>query len=284
MIVRPRPSLWQLFFVMRGSIVPRILPQIILVALVASVVVVAHDLNPLGLPSFGATTFGLVGIALSVFLAFRNNVSYDRWWEGRKLWGQLITVSRTLCRQSMLLIDGADQTHRTALLRMVSAFAAALAVHLRDEKTLPPNDILKSMSTALVAHRREGRLTDIEFQLLDRSVADMDAVLAGCERIKNTPVPLAYWLLMHRTAYLFCFLLPIGLADALEWATPVASALIAYTFFGLDAVADELEEPFGREPNDLAISLMSITIARHIADEINEPLPVAPEAIDYVLN
>lgn len=108
---------------MRGSIVPRILPQIILVALVASVVVVAHDLNPLGLPSFGATPFGLVGIALSVFLAFRNNVSYDRWWEGRKLWGQLITVSRTLCRQSMLLIDGADQTHRTALLRMVSAFA-----------------------------------------------------------------------------------------------------------------------------------------------------------------
>jgi putative membrane protein len=120
--------------------------------------------------------------------------------------------------------------------------------------------------------------------MIDGTVDQMEAALAGCERIRNTPLPFAYTLLLHRTAYLFCFLLPFGYADVLGWTTPFVVGLIAYTFFGLDALGEELEDPFGMEPNDLPIAALATTIELNLRAALGETdLPAAPLPKDYLL-
>lgn len=271
----------------------------------AVIIVAGHSLFPDRIPVIEGAPFTLIGIALSIFLAFRNNASYERWWEGRKLWGQLIHVSRTFSRQTLLLSGEADsESIRPRLLRLVMAFAHSLVPHLRrghdrsvasdflsdaDLATMQqgswhPGVILRLISEELVRQRIGGRLTDIDFQTIDRTVDRMEAALAGCERIRNTPLPFAYTLLLHRTAYLFCALLPFGYADVLGWGTPFVVGLIAYTFFGLDALGEELEDPFGMEPNDLPIAALATTIEIDLRAALGETdLPPAPLPKDFLL-
>ena len=112
----------------------------------------------------------------------------------------------------------------------------------------------------------------------------MTASAASCERIRNTPVPFSYTLLLHRTAYLYCFLLPFGLVDTTGFMTPFVVAIVAYTFFGLDALGDEIEEPFGLESNDLPLDTLCRAIEINLRESLGEtdlPPPLLP--VDYLL-
>ena len=307
MIIRPRPSLFQLFYIMRGSVVPRILPQIFGVFAVSTMLVLLHEREPWLLPGYAGAPFALLGIALSIFLSFRNSACYDRWWEARKLWGEFVFTSRQFARQTLVLEDGSDAegtASRHRLLKLNIAFIQSMVVHLRGgevgEKILghlpedvrtsyrasrnPPDAILRAMSGDLAGLLRQRRISDILYQTLDRSITSLGTMQAACERIRNTPVPFAYTLLLHRTAYLFCFLLPLGFVDAMGYATPVAAALVAYAFFGLDALSDELEEPFGLLPNDLPITALADVIEINLREAMGETdLPPTPEPNHYVL-
>lgn len=298
MIVRERPGFLPLFFIVRGSIVLRILPQVFVIALLSAATVFARETWPTKVLAFDGAPFSLVGIALSVFLGFRNSACYDRWWEGRKRWGELIVLCRTLARQTLLLsYRNMGSNHRARLLAYAIAFAKALVEHLRPSQNrgrvgsesdpvpdLSPDEILTSMTAEIVELRRGGVITDIELQMFDDTIQEMAAVQAACERLKNTPLPFGYTLLLHRTAYAFCLLLPFGFADTLGWGTPLVTALIAYTFFGLDALGDELEDPFGDHPNTLPIKALATAIEIELkisAGEENVPHPAVP--IDFVL-
>jgi len=256
-------------------------------------------------PSFGGAPFALVGIALSIFLGFRNNACYDRWWEARRQWGEMIAVARNLARQTLVLDDTAEMPARARLLHMQIAFARSLARSLRRSSGdfsdvaafLPPEDvvsversrnrpdaILRLMGREIATLRARGAISDILFQALDQSLGRLALVQAGCERIHNTPVPFAYTLLLHRTAYIFCVLMPFGFADALGWGTPFASALTAYAFFGLDALSVHLEEPFEDNPNGLALAAMSEVIEINLREALGETdLPPLPQAKDFLL-
>lgn len=134
MIVRPRPNVLQLLFIMRGSIVPDSIGQIASMAVFAVLVIFAHQLWPKWVPVFDGAPFALVGIALSIFLGFRNNACYDRWWEARRQWGEHIFLARNFARQTLALqatpgLQGDESRRR--LLRLVIAFTWALARHLR---------------------------------------------------------------------------------------------------------------------------------------------------------
>ena len=107
------------------------------------------------------------------------------------------------------------------------------------------------------------------------------AIQAGCERVAGTPLPFAYTLLLQRTAYIVCLLLPIGLVSAAGWATPLFTALIAYTFFGLDALSEELEDPFGLEPNDLALDGLCRVCEISVFEALGEPAPLMIPAKDF---
>jgi ion channel-forming bestrophin family protein len=148
----------------------------------------------------------------------------------------------------------------------------------------PPVQLTRLMGEELVRLRDSQRLTDIPFQMLDHTVCEMVSVLTACERIRGTPVPFGYTLLLHRTAYLFCFLLPFGFVTALGWATPFATALVAYTFFGLDSLGDELEEPFGVRENDLPIGALADGIEISLREALGETeLPPLPAPRNYLL-
>lgn len=306
MIVRSRPSLLQLFFIVRGSIIGRILPQIVVIFLLSMAIVAGHEERPAVFLSLSGAPFALLGIALSIFLGFRNNACYDRWWEARKDWGQLVFVARGFARQTLLLeAAGEDgKAARESLLRLTIAFSHALVGHLRpgtgSEKVSgqldagtaslfsasrnPPDLLLRLMSADLARMKASGRISDIQYQLLEASIDQMGAVQAACERIRSTPLPFGYTLLLHRTAYLFCFLLPFGFVDSLGWGTPFVAALVAYTFFGLDALGDELEYPFGTQLNALPIEALAATIEINLREAMGETdLPPLPQPRDFLL-
>lgn len=307
MIIRERPSLGQLFFILRGSVLPRIFPQILVVMAMSALIVWGHREAPQFVPSVAGAPFALIGIALSIFLSFRNSACYERWWEARKLWGELLAVSRHLARQSELFeqrSEAARAARRTILL-LTAALADETVKFLRggecpNNSTVrllppdvaatvraarnPPSEIINRMSRELIALANGKIISDIEFTLLERTVTRLSDAIAACERLRNTPVPFGYTLLIHRTAHLFCFMVPFGFADVLGLVTPLAAGLVAYTFFGLDALGDELEEPFGSMPNDLPIAAIATVIEIETRSMLGDTdLPAMPEPVDYIL-
>ncbi|TPK88803.1 bestrophin [Mesorhizobium sp. B2-4-12] len=307
MIVRETPSLLTLFLEIRGSVIRRIYPRVLIVMALSVFVVWGHSREPQFIPLVDGAPFSLVGIALSIFLGFRNNACYDRWWEGRKLWGRLLAASRDLARQTIVLTrpDGTATGARARLVHLNIIFVDELVRHLRyhdrpnktADATLSPEEkkalsttrnvpdyILRLIGEAFARLRCTGAISDIEFSIFDRTLCELNGVLAGCERLRNTPVPFGYTLLLHRTAYLFCFMLPFGLADVLGALTPVAAGVVAYTFFGLDALGDELEAPFGILPNDLPIAAIAKTIEISLREALKEgDLPEMPKPVDTIL-
>ena len=310
MIVRPRPSPLKLLFVLRGTILPRVLPHVLGIAGLSCIVVWAFREGFLRLQVTSPAPLSLLGIALSIFLGFRNNACYDRWWEARKLWGTLLIELRTFSHEAIgLLDDGRDESPlagRQAARRLVHrniAYAHALAAHLRGHDAREdlsrflaepersrvlasgnrPNALLREHTLGLAALRREGTLSDIAWSALGERVHALTGVLSACERIRLTPLPFAYTVLLHRTAYLFCLLLPFGLAEALGWFTPWLAGMIAYTFFGLDRLSDELEEPFGEAPNDLPLLAMARTAEMNLLEALGERQPEPLRPVDFIL-
>ena len=297
MIVRTRPNLLTLLFTLRGSILPRIVPKLAGIVAVCCLVVWAETRWPAAFPTAaGVAPFTLVGLALSIFLSFRNNACYERWWEARKHWGSLIGEVRNLARALPALLPDGEAALQ---LRRLSAFAHGLRARLRalDEAAAvdgrcpgadlsgpnPTDAVLAAMTRDLATLMRAGRLTDIQFGLLEARIEALSGVHTACERLANTPLPFAYTLLVYRTAWLYCLLLPVGLTGALGWVTPVVVALVAYTFFGLDALGDELEEPFGTEPNDLPLDTMVRTVDRIVHHALGEAMPEALQPDRYRL-
>lgn len=312
MIVRNRPSGFQLFFILKGSVLPRVRNVLAVNVLVAVGVTLLHgaffDLKITLTP----IPFSLIGLALAIFLGFRNATAYDRWWEGRRLWGELVQDCRNLARQCRGLVAGGEPIDAAAglsdarirmMLRAV-AYAHALRQLLRsvdDRAQLRPflaeeewracttpsaalARLMSGMGDDLLRLQHEGRLDGPRAAAIDLTLSGMVRAATGCERLRNTPIPFSYTLLLHRTAYLYCFLLPFGLVDSIGFMTPVVVAIVAYTFFGLDALGDEIEEPFGMSDNDLPLDAMCRNIEIEMRVAAGDPAP--PEAMqprEYVL-
>ncbi|MBB3589629.1 MULTISPECIES: bestrophin family protein [Sphingomonas] len=255
MIVRPKPGLKDILFTINGSILPRVGAKLVTIAIITMLAIVCAQLRPGMLAQISGVPFTLIGIALSVFMSFRNNACYDRWWEGRKLWGQLIISCRAFARQASALAE----PDRRFMLTALSEFAASLAASLRGtgkmvgaEERLNSTDlVLQGIGRRCLALMAADAINPVHYSVLEGQLTLLSQVQGGCERIANTPVPFAYSLLLHRTAYTFCLTLPFALAGNLGWWTLLPVLLVSYTFFGLDALSDQLEDPFGVEPNDL---------------------------------
>ncbi|WP_295897490.1 bestrophin family protein [uncultured Bartonella sp.] len=302
MIVRKRPGFFRLFFVLHGSILPTIAPQLLAILVLSAALVVAHHFYPRIIPTYNnGTAFTMLGIALSIFLGFRNNACYDRWWEGRKVWGKIISASRDLIRQTSVLTE--HEADRKTILELTSAFSHSLVDHLKGTTSLPslisdypeefvkayqtshnkPSFILSHIAECLAVLHQQGTVSDIQYQMFDKSLIELNENQTSCERLNSTRVPFAYTLLLHRTAYIFCFLIPFGFTDILGWWTPVASLLVAYTLFGLDALSDEMERPFGTLDNALPIYSLATTIDRDVCAAIKRPLPAPVEVVNFIL-
>lgn len=298
MIVRPRPNPLSILIILKGSIARHIALRTLMITLLACLIVVVENLHPGWFDKVNAMPFTLLGLSLSIFMSFRNNACYDRWWEGRKAWGQVIVEVRSFTRQSVAI---ADVGLREALLRELCGFVHALNAKLRGEDereaarkwladlpeihgSNPSDGILRQIGNQCTWLARRGDISEWRAIALEEHLNGLTEAQATCERIKSTPLPFPYTLLLHRTIYIFCVLLPFAMAEPLGWLAPIFNTIVAYTFFGLDAIGDELEDPFGHDENDLPTDAMVRTMEREILDALgHSELPPALEPVDYVL-
>ena len=297
MIVRDRPRGVQLFYILRGSVLPHIAWELVTCTAVALLVTLTHGFVYQWKITLTTVPFSLIGLALAIFLGFRNNAAYDRYWEARKLWEELSHRSRSFARQvqSLLHFDAPvgeqdrGDPRRLAILR-IAAFASALRHQLRcsdareDMRRLLPDDEARAFAAAHcgtdwllrrtgedVGRWLRGRKLDAPVAAhMDQTLSALARVAASCERIKYTPIPFPYTLLLHRTAWLYCFLLPFGLVDSVGFMTPFVVAIVAYTFFGLDALGDEIEEPFGVADNHLPLDALCREVEINLREALGE--------------
>lgn len=302
MIIRPRPHWLRMLFIVRGSVLPKIAPQLIFTTAIATLVMLAHGRVFAWKVALTMVPFSLIGLTLAIFLAFRNNTSYARFWDARILWTTFHTASRSLVRQATNLCGGGAIA--TPIGYRLIGFVHAVRHELRGSR--PEEDLrrvlgkadyarvamavdkptmLLKMAGEWVAERRREGLEAPIVAAMEHELSRLTDALGGCERISNTPIPFTYGVIIHRTIYLYCLLLPFALVDSLGNLTPFIVAFVAYTFFALEALGEEIEEPFGTEPNDLALYAMSMEIETSVRETLGEKqLPVAPAPARFVLN
>jgi putative membrane protein len=255
------------------------------------------------------TPFVLLGLPLGIFLGFRNSAAYDRFWEGRKLWGSLVNTARSISRQALTLlgepVTDSQQAEQVRALQVrfvhsTIAFVHALRIHLREEptdellalalETDAPKRLCKEPNVPLALLQELGELLrearvkrfidPLHVAVIEGSLTQLTDVQGACERIKSTPVPFSYTVLMHRIVGVYCLLLPFGLPDTLGWGAPLVGTFVAYALFGLDAIGEEIEQPFGRDSNDLPLATISRSIEISLRALLGErPLPEPLRAV-----
>ncbi|MBR0550887.1 bestrophin family protein [Stakelama marina] len=298
MIVRSRLLSIDILFALRGSILPSIATKLAFTMVISIGAVLVAHFQQQWLTGLSPTPFTLIGLSISIFMSFRNSASYERWWEARKLWGRFVIAARSFARQTASVAP----LERRPMLIGLCAVAAGLAARLRNEdetaaiatrvSRLAAVKVPNATDSALTMVGRactqlmvEGKIDPIHYSVLENQLSEISLIQGGCERIKATPLPFAYSLLLHRTVYLFCILLPFALAPSLGWWTLPLVVIISYAFFGLDALSDELADPFGTEANDLPLDAIVRTIERDLlAAAGDENLPPVLEPVAYRLS
>ncbi|WP_022978718.1 bestrophin family protein [Nevskia ramosa] len=295
MIVRPRPHWFRMLFIWRGSVLRKLVGRLLTIGLISVSAELIHlyvDNN--SLTGLNAQPFSLIGLALAIFLGFRTNVSHARYWDARKLWGSIMNASRALARQTLTLTEWpAKSDDAQRFVRTLIAHSHALRHQLRAtdpsddlrrllatedlprvlEARWKPIVILQLLGSQLHTARRHGASTDVLALAMENNLQTLGDAVGGCEAIHGTPIPLTFSVLVHRTIYFYCTLLPFALVGSIGWYTPVFAMFVAYTFMALEAIAEELESPFGIDDNDLALEAICDSIEASLLETLGEPLP-----------
>ena len=264
------PHQWRTtFFAVRGSMLKAILARVSIAMVFAFAISAVHFwVTPMSIPE-AAAAHGLVGPALGLLLVFRTNASYDRWWEGRKLWGTIVNTSRNLARTvSVHLASDPERVRR--ILRLVTAWPYSAKEQLRMQKYSPEGcdprdgDCLKDaqhLPTAIAARitflldeaRRSGALPEIVFTTLDANNQVLVDCIGACERIHKTPLPFAYVVHLRRAMLLFCGTLPFALLGRFGAWSILVTLIVSYIMFGIEEIGVEIEDPFEIDDNDLPL-------------------------------
>lgn len=271
----------------RGSVIPAILPRTLLCVAFSLLVLLVYKRGfSIGL---APTASVLLNLVLGLLLVFRTNTAYERFWEGRRLWGNLINNIRNLARHIWVIIlenEESDRREKEATLDLLAAFAVAMKTHLRQEVLgeeiavlLSPTRYAKlqqmnnpSLEIALwiqdyLQHQYHRRCVNLH-QLSDMQqlLNNMVDTLGGCERILRTPIPLAYAIHLRQLLLIYCLLLPFQFVREFGWYTIIFVAILSFTLFGVEEIGIEIENPFGRDPNDLKLDNFCATIHVNIND------------------
>jgi putative membrane protein len=218
-----------------------------------------------------------------MLLVFRTNTAYDRWWEGRKLWGALVNNSRNLALRLNAILDKENRKDRDFFARFIPLYASVLDKHLKspvvelalDEKEHPelaavdikghlPNQVAASLMDRIYSLRKEGVISDEELLSITAETGSFTDICGACERIKNTPIPFSYSSFIKRFIVLYVGTLPWSLAANLNfWSIPVV-LFVMYALGSLEVIAEEIEEPFGIDPNDLPTEKISQNIEKNV--------------------
>lgn len=253
-------------------------------------------------PRLGSGIFGLLGVILSIILAFRTNTSYDRWWEGRKQWGMLVNHSRNFAIQIDASFPSEDQESRVVFARLIASFAVALSGHLRgggepspqadpgcdgehgtgSKPRLaghPPARIAHEIVCRIQAARRDGVIDGFDLLAFKPHTQALLDIAGACERIRKTPIPFSYNVFIKLFIVLYAAILPVGLVPEYGYLAVPLTMLIVFALLGLELMAEEIEDPFGLDCNDLPTG----TIATRITADVAELLGVAHVATRHLV-
>jgi putative membrane protein len=230
----------------------------------------------------------LLGIVLGLFLVFRTNSAYDRWWEGRKLWGSLVNSTRNYALKLNAYLDKNDHENRNWFALMIPNFVSASKEHLRAgvqlseldaaEEGFPdslkdfkhkPNRIAGMLYSRVNDLYKTGKLTGDQFRVLDKEMKDFIDIIGACERIKNTPIPYSYAMFIKKFIFIYIITLPFGFVTSFEYITIPTTLLITFVLLSVELIAEEIEDPFGRDINDLPTDHLASRIKENIREIFN---------------
>lgn len=295
-MIRYDPHIWRsTFFAVRGSMVRAIGLRSLYVTAFAAVLTWIHfNLAPISLTSI-SSVHGIVSTAMGLLLVFRTNASYDRWWEGRKLWGTIVNTCRNLARSAAVHLSDTPE-RQAAVMRLVRAFPPAATHLLRNKqwsapelfsgadssrplaRAHPPLAICTALSEQLKAAHRAGQLSDIVFTSLDADTHQLVDCIGACERIHKTPIPFAYVVHLRRGLVIYCGTLALALVDTFGWSNLLIVYVISYILFGIEEIGVEIEDPFGHDANDLPLEQISEGIDRNVR-AFSEPSEAAAQEV-----
>lgn len=278
------PKAWlRVIFSFQGTVIPRVIGRVLFLGGLTFVWWIVHNLlmtynEPVGkfiaIDPLGHT---LIGVAVGLLIVFRNSSSYDRYWEGRKMWGGIVNTSRNLARGAAVFAGPAED-----MANLLAAYALALKQHLRSikdlteikelvpetlyqrasESTNPPNLIAEAMTEWIRQRMVEGRIDSNLARTLESYVAILLDCQGACERILRTPIPFAYAVHIKQLLMLYLVTLPVVIVPKMGWAATFVVAAIAFGLLGIEEAGVEIEDPFGDDPNDLPLEVICATIQR----------------------
>ena len=291
---------WSDAIAIRGSITPQVSPLVLIFVLISVSVCALNDAIH---PDLGVeiAPYEVAGAALGLLLVLRTNAGYDRWWEGRKLWGAIVNQSRTLTLTA-LAHGPNDPAWRIQLVRWTAAFAHACHHHLRFENEIPeivklvgeeeaakiasarnlPMEVSLRIATLLRDAAEAGKLDRFAFLNADQARNQLIDDIGGCERILKTPLPRVYAINIRRFILLFMTTLPFALLPKIGWLTPLVTAMIAYPILSLDKIGVELQNPFSKSRiGHLPLDAIAATIQADLLAlvENDDLLPKSPPTV-----
>ena len=283
-MINYNPKDWLTFIIRinKADTFRKLLPQMIAVSIHAGLIAyieleywkVAYDNYVKNL----TLMHNMLGFVISLLLVFRTNTAYDRWWEGRKQWGQLTNVSRTISIKLHAFLADADDRKFFAL--MIPNFATALKNHLRENEDYHeldpvldikpgkhlPNQISSAIYKRVFNLHQESKISSEQLIVLNQELNAFTEVCGACERIKNTPIPYSYSEFIKKFIFLYVLTLPFGWVFSLGYFIIPVIVFILYAFASLEIIAEEIENPFGTDANDLPIDSICINIKKHVKE------------------
>jgi len=230
------------------------------------------------------TIHQLLGIVLGLFLVFRTNTAYDRWWEGRRLWGSMVNNTRNMALKMNALLAADASEERSWFNRMIGNIPASLKDHLRGRVRFSelelteaekaeaekcrhvPNLISAWLYARVVRMNRAGDLSNEELLMVDRELKEFSDIIGACERIKNTPIPYSYAMFIKKFIFIYLITLPFALVTTLSYLTVPVVVLVAFLLMSVELIAEEIEDPFGKDLNDLPTDDLSDKIRDNLRE------------------
>jgi ion channel-forming bestrophin family protein len=229
----------------------------------------------------------MIGMVISLLLVFRTNTAYDRWWEGRKLWGSLVNNSRNLAIKLASILPENDIENRNFFKHIIPAFAYSLRSHLLNIRTSEdmfdidihqhllkdiknehhiPNQIAYKLINRINELHASKKISEIQLLFLNEELKSFTEICGACERIRNTPIPFSYSIFLKKFVFFYIMTLPFGFVFKLGYITIPVVAFIFYVITSMELIAEEIEDPFGEDANDLPLGKISDNINKHVLE------------------
>ncbi len=285
-MIKYNPKIWfqHIFKFTKGDTLRVLLPEMIILSLFVFglTYVELTYMEDLHIFKDAIAVYSLIGFVLSLLLVFRTNTAYDRWWEGRKKWGELVNDTRSLALK-ISVSKGSDED-KAFFTRSIVDYVHVLKWHLRkqgeklhhtmDEDTYgdfkmashKPSFVAQRMYERLQKMRKEDAISENDYLTIDTNLNNFSNITGACERILNTPMPYSYSIFLKKFIFIYVVTLPIGFVSTFQYGTILISVFIFYVLVSMELLAEEIEDPFGMDDNDLPLDELCHKIKGNVED------------------